>query len=423
VAGNPAFQGTPKAWVGFQSGNILVASGYSLSSPIFAKPGISGFNYHFSTAAYSVGSPSFSTPTLTVIPAGNLKQFTANPYSLGALVYTLPTIRRTVPLSPKPLTVGSPIFSFPAVKITFRFSANAWAVGSPVFATVRLQFNYKLTKPLNYSLGPLVWSPVGPFKIQSVIIVNEYDLSLRFAAPRLQTQIVVLDLPPTYLSQIEEATDVLVGMLNTLLSSIPPTPTKARDDLRIMVSTLRSNASDAIRGNTLGTQLQAVFLQADLAGATFPGVEATRQFLMNHAGSLSLYTQIVFRAALVMTMGLECKILSRVKFKTRDDVQQIILQLRAAFEEARDIGIEDVDALVYQTLTSLSGAIINNLSLSSLQLPRFVTWQSKAPSPSLYLANRIYADASRSDEIETENDVVNPAFCPVNLRVLSYPPT
>jgi hypothetical protein len=424
VAGNPAFQGSPKAWnpAAFQSGAMLVApSIYSLGSPVFATPGPLHFNYHFAASAYSLGALSFARPTLSVFVS--IRTIHANAYSLASPAFATPGFIQKRVLIGKSLTLGSPVFSKPAFIIKYLFYANAWAVSSPAFAKATLQHNYQIAKPANYSLGPLAWSAVGPFVIQYVNHTDAYSLgSPRFAAPRLQTQVVSLGLPPTYFTQIEDATNVLVGMLNRLLSSIPPSQTDARDTLRIMVGTLRNNAAEAIRGNTLGTQLQQIFLQADAAGATFPGVEVTRQFLMSKAGSLSVMTQIVFRAGLVMTLGLQCKIISRLKFKTRDDVQQLIISLRAAFEDAKAIGIDEVDALVYQTLNAMSGAIINHLGRTALQLPRFVSWQSKSPMPSLYLANRIYADASRSDEIENENDVVHPAFVPVNIRVLSYPP-
>jgi hypothetical protein len=425
MAGNPAFQGSPKAWVvnAFQSGVSLVAGAYSTGSPIFATPGPLAFKYAFSSPAYALGSPAFARPTVTTFPPGALKQVHANPYSLGALAWPSPSILQKRAFTANAFTLGSPVFATPAApRIGYRLFANASAIGSPVFATPPLLFNYKL-KQASYSLGPLAWSPVGPFFIKNAFKVNAYWLgSPRFAAPRLQTQIVSLGLPPTYFTQIEEATNVLVGMLNRLMSSIPPGQTTARDALRIMVSVLRNNAGAAVRGNTLGTQLQAVFLAADAAGATFPGVESCRQYLMSYAGSFSVATQIVFRAGLVMTLGLECKIISRLTFKTRDDVQQLMIQLRAAFEESKALGIDEVDALVYQTLNAMGGAIMNHLAQQALQAPRFVSWQSKAPLPSLYLANRIYADASRSDQIEAENDVVHPAFCPTRLRVLSYPP-
>src|SRR5262249_50888274 len=100
-------------------------------------------------------------------------------------------------------------------------------------------------------------------------------------------------------------------------------------------------------------------------------------------------------------------------------IQNMIIHMRDAFDAAKAIGIDEVDVLVYQTLNAMGGALINHLGTTELQLPRMVTYRMQMPMPSLYLANRIYADATRSDEIEDENDVIHPAFVPPTIRVRS----
>src|SRR5215475_2586613 len=423
MSGDPAFQGSPKAWVvtAFQAGIQTVASPYSLGTPVFATPGPVGIKFVFSSPAYSLGHPVFATPTVSRF--ASLTVFHANTYSLASPVFTAAPFTQKRVFHANPFWLGSPVFVRPIPGIKYVLFTNAWAVGSPIFAKATYQFKYQIAKPAYYSLGPLAWPAVGPVIVQDLVHANDYSLdSPRFAAPRLQTEAVDLGLPMPYLTSVEEATDVLIGTLNRLLSSIPPPPSPVRNNLRILVSVLRNNAAEAVRGTALGTQLQEIFTAADQAGATFPGVEITRQFLMAQAGSLSLHTQILFRSALIMTLGLECNIIGRLKFKTRDDVQQLILQLRESFESAKALGIDEIDVLVYQSLNTMGGAIINLLARNQLKLPRFVSWHSKSPMPSLYLANRIYGDASRSYEIEDENDVINPVFCPTRLRVLSYPP-
>jgi hypothetical protein len=249
---------------------------------------------------------------------------------------------------------------------------------------------------------------------------------LSFAYPRLQWQVVTLDLPPTYLTQIESATNILIGMLNTLLSSIPPSQTPERDTVRVLINDLRSNADAAIRGNTLGTQLQAIFNACVPAGATFAGIEATRQYLMSQAGSTSVFSQIVLSNSLVMTLALESQIVANMSFTTQNDIRNMIAYMAGAFDDAKALGIDEIDVGVYQALNAMGGSLINHLSRSELQLPRYMTYVSGISMPSLYLANRIYASEggtssieTRSSEIEDENGVVHPAFCPRTLRVLS----
>lgn len=471
MSGNPAFQGNAFQNTAFQAGLTVVASTYSLGSPAFAAPALTTnyvfsapayslgplsipvvgkvvyafnvftyslgplgwtpvgplhFNYHFSITSYSVGSPAFAKPAVAQYPPGGYYTLHANPYSLGALAWTLPPIRQIL----QRLQVGAyslgPL-GFVPVQIVqnYRIFINAWATGSPIFASnLVIGFNYHIA-PASYSLGPLFWSPVGPIIVNYTLAVNAYSLgSPAPDYPRLQWSVVRLDLPPTYLSQLEQATNVLVGMLNTLLSSIPPSPTKERDTVRALINTLRTTADVAIRGNTLGTQLQVIFNACVPAGATLAGAEATRQYLMSQAGNTSPFSQIVFRAGLVMTLALESQIIASMSFTNQNDIVSMIQQMSAAFDAAKAVGVDDVDVGVYQTLNAMGGALINHLARSELQLPRYMTYVSGMPMPSLYLANRIYADEvsnidTRAREIERENGVVNPAFCPRILRVLS----
>jgi len=470
MSGNPAFQGSPAAFQGnaFQSGVILVSSDYSLGHPVFATPtsganyhftapayslqGLSiplvgrtthalnvlsytlqslgftsvgplHFNYHFTTAAYSIGRPAFATPTL--FSSSNLRPVTANPYSLGRPIFATPTLRQVnQKLTISAYSLGNLSYAPATVGTNYRLFSNAWSLSSLEFDRPRLTLNYHLTGTAA-ALGPLAWAPVGPIVVNYVFATNAYSLSSpQFALPRLQWDIVRLDLPPTYLTQVDQAVDILVGMLNTLLSSIPPSPTDARDLVRVLINTLRSNAEIAIRGNTLGTQLRQIFAACIPAGATFAGIDATRQFLMSQVADSSPFSQTVFRNALVMTLALQSQIVATMIFRTQTEIQNMLLYMRDAFDAAKALGIDEIDVTVYQTLNAMSGALINHMARTELQLPRFMTYASGASMPSLYLANRIYADETpqieaRATEIENENGVVHPAFCPRTLRVLS----
>ena len=425
MSGNPAFQNYGNAFqpTAFQAGVIMVAGTYWVGSPAFATPGPLGTNYHFTAAAYSVASPSFATPVLQRF--ASISALHANAYSLGALAWIPPTLSQRRVFHANSYSLASPSFVKPTWTENYRLFSNAWAVGSPVFSSPRYIDHYRLTVS-SLSLGPIAWSPVGPIRQVNVLTTAPYYWlgSPSFNYPYLRWQIVMLDLPPTYLSQIQQATDILVGTLNTLLGSIPPAPTKERDTVRILINTLRSNAEAAIRGNTLGTQLQAIFNACLPAGATFAGVDATRQYLMSQAGNTDTFAQIVFRSALIMTLALESQILATISFTTQSDVINTIRYMSDAFDAAKIVGIDEVDVTVYQTLNAMAGALINHLARTELQLPRYMTYISGMPMPSLYLANRIYADEvssidARSQEIERENRVVHPAFCPRAIRVLS----
>lgn len=391
--------------------------GYSLGSPVFAKPGPLGFNYHFTATSWAVGSPVFAKPTL--ISGANFKLLSANPYSLGSPVFAVPSFRQVNGLRVNAYSLGSPVFSVVASTQTYRLFANFYDVASPEFATPRITENYQF-QAMPYSLGSPDFAFAGPFFVNHVLTVNDYSLgSPAFNFPRLQTQVVELGLPPTYFTDAQEAANVLKGLCNLLLKSLPSSIGAPINTARRLIASLRDGADAAIRGTTLGTQLAQAYIALDTAGATYAGIDAASLYLFGQASSTSVLTQALYRSALVMNLGLESKIISRIKFKNQEQIQNMMTHVRDLFEQAKAIGIDDVDVLVYQTLTAMGGAIINHLNYTQLQAPRYVTYVSADFMPSLYLANRIYADASRSDEIEEENSIIHPAFCPLTIRVLS----
>jgi hypothetical protein len=394
----------------------IVAGDYSLGSPSFATPPLTRIVVFGKPAAYSLGSPAFATPALKIIGFA----FHANPYSLGSPSFASPFVRFTQKFTARSLTLGSPTFATPQLTQTHRFFTNTMALGSPSFDRPSVRMNYRLV-PAAFDVGSLDIASTPPvLEITTLFKANAYSLgSPSFGFPRLQTQAVTPPWPPSYLTQVESATDLLVGFVNAVLRSIPDTSTDVAQTALQLGAQLRANATNIIRGNTLGTLLNNFLLAADAAGATYGGIEEARKYLMSFSGSPQVFTQIVMRSALVMTLGLESKIISRMTFSTQAQAQTMVMAVQTMFDDAKAIGIDTIDALVYENLIALAGAIMNHLATTALQLPRYVEYRSGLPMPSLYLANRVYGDASRFEEIERENGVINPAFCPRTLRVLS----
>jgi len=471
MSGAPAFQSSPVSFQGnaFQSGVMLVGATYTVGSPAFATPGPMGFNYHFSITAYSLQSPAFATPspykypftanaynvsaldfktpnvwigrpyslgspafaTPALASYSTITHLNANAYSLSALVYGVVSIHAAQHLSVNAYTLQSPVFAKPGNAQTHRLFANAWAVSATLAwpPAQRIGINYHFSAAA-YSLGPLIWvPPTAPIKIDYGLFANAYWLqSPTPGLPFFQAQIPppAIVLPPTYYTQAEDAAKVLGNLMNYIIKSVPaPSATDdATNELRRLASTMRDYAEQIVRSTDygLGTQLQAVYDAADNAGASFMGIDAARLYLMSQVASKSWLTQAIYRNALVMTLGLQAKIISRMTFSTQNETQTMLTYMRDAFEAAKALGIDEVDVLVYQTLNAMGGSLMNHLGNTELQLPRYVGYQMQAVMPTLYLAQRIYGDASRAEEIAAENGVIHPAFCPVNLRVLSNAP-
>jgi len=433
--GSPAFA-TPALSVKY----TLSAPNYSLQSPVFATPGRTvialsvnpyslaplgwpltppslHFNYHFTAASYALQSPVFATPTLHTLS----NVIHANPYSLGSPIFATPTARQAHEIHVNAYATGSPAFGSPQIGQNYHLFANAWALKSPDFGSVGpMTINYHFTAPA-YSLGPLYFlPPQAPITVDYTLHADAYWLQSPWPNhPRLVVEAKALGFPPTYYTQAENAANVLTNLLNLILKSIPAQQTKEGDQVRRLVGIMRGNAEAEVRGDTLGTDLQAIYVAAEAAGATFLGMDDARKYLMSQVASESWLTQALFRSALVMTLAEMTNIIARTTLTNQSQVQNLMIYMRDAFDAAKAMGIDEVDALVYRTLNDNSGALMNHLGYTELQLPRYVSYRSGMPMPSLYLAYRIYQDPTRATEIEQENDVIHPAFCPVNLRVLS----
>jgi len=400
---------------------MLVGADWAVGSPALATPTLK-VRVAYTANAYSLGSPDLAKPTLTT--ASSIKHLTANPYAVASPTSSLPALRVYQALHANAYSVGSPsIPVVPAFGQKYVLFTNAMIISAPAFGVPPLLKNYQFAKPADFSTGALDFAPALTIEINTSLKANDYTIDRpRFGFPRLTVQEIVAPWPRSYFSQADEAAKMLRTFLNYILMSLPPGQTPSRDICRRLVTTLRDHAEEAIRGTTLGTDLQAIFLAADAAGAQYAGIEAARQYLMSQSASTSSFTQVVMQNALVMTLAEECRIVARIAFPTQTEVQNMILHMRDAFEAARALGLEELDISYYQSLNALSGQMINHLPTKELQLPRFMTYSTGAPMPSLYLAQRIYADPSRSDEIEMQNGVINPCFCPRHLRVLSQPP-
>jgi prophage DNA circulation protein len=82
---------------------------------------------------------------------------------------------------------------------------------------------------------------------------------------------------------------------------------------------------------------------------------------------------------------------------------------------AGDVG----DDSSYSALRALRVAVIDDLNTRGASLPAMTTFTFLSALPSLVLANRMYADPSRADEIVTEADPIHPAFMPTSFSALA----
>lgn len=96
--------------------------------------------------------------------------------------------------------------------------------------------------------------------------------------------------------------------------------------------------------------------------------------------------------------------------------------LRGAMADLFDLEIDTAgnfgDDNSYAALRALRAAVILDLDTRGGGLPSLQTVTNNAPMPSLVIAQRLYQDANRSDELVIEANPAHPAFMPTSFKAL-----
>jgi prophage DNA circulation protein len=73
----------------------------------------------------------------------------------------------------------------------------------------------------------------------------------------------------------------------------------------------------------------------------------------------------------------------------------------------------------YAALKALRAAVVQDLTTRGASLPSVVAVNLQLALPALVIAQRLYLDASRSDQITAESGAIHPAFCPTTFQALA----
>ncbi len=213
------------------------------------------------------------------------------------------------------------------------------------------------------------------------------------------------------LSEIEEATAILGTLLAALSGSNAGGSGAASADLYYAVGDLTANAGTLIRSGIWGSRLAACFDFAVAAGATVPGMDAVRLALAAETPQ-SVTAVALTNAGVVMALGEEVRILAASTFASRQEIDDALAALVAAFEPAVDYAADTGDSAAYQALIAAQAAAVSDINARAQTLPALVTYAFGRPLTSHVLAQRLYGDASRADELCALNGVIDPQFMP-----------
>jgi len=120
-----------------------------------------------------------------------------------------------------------------------------------------------------------------------------------------------------------------------------------------------------------------------------------------------------------ITLTMEARIIAYMQFRSGDEVDAVALAINDAFSQTEEIASDDLDSGTYMTLIRLHGDVVKHLANRARRLPLVIGYQYQAVMPALRMAQRAYGDPSRFKELIGENNVVHPAFMPLEGKMLA----
>jgi prophage DNA circulation protein len=215
----------------------------------------------------------------------------------------------------------------------------------------------------------------------------------------------------------QEAALVCRTVLSALLTAAP-TRGRPGSDLRTAVGDFLAEADAIIQNDQAGAPLDEIFVLAQQAGVTQAQLASVRVIAANES-PVSVGATIIKNALIEFSLATEGRIIADMTFTSREDVEALRLEMNDAFEPMEEIAADDMAQMTYRALIALHAAIAFHLAETARPLPRMLSYSFYQTLPTVLIAYRLYADASRADEIRAENKIVHPAFAPLQGRALS----
>ena len=213
----------------------------------------------------------------------------------------------------------------------------------------------------------------------------------------------------------QEAAPIMQRSLQRLLAVVP----RSSPAMRTACYALIAKAEMLIQSDMAGPPLIACFDLAVASGATQPQLDIIRAQVLAET-VVSLGATMIRDSIMELAMACEGQVISTMAFTSRSDVEALLQTLNPVFHQVEETAADAMDQMTFQALVQLHAAIIYHLTQSARPLPRMVTYAFAQVMPSLAMANRLYYDASRADELRDENKNVHPAFMLPTGRALSF---
>ena len=109
---------------------------------------------------------------------------------------------------------------------------------------------------------------------------------------------------------------------------------------------------------------------------------------------------------------------SSIQFQSSTDSKDITDQLNAMFEAEYEF---QVDMDIFNYLSDLQAQTCSVILSEGFGLPTLITYNANTSLPAVVVAQNLYQNGARSDEIILRNNqnIIHPLFMPLQLEVLS----
>lgn len=194
--------------------------------------------------------------------------------------------------------------------------------------------------------------------------------------------------------------DAATGLDASTASALPT----AAQALIAALSACLVNPGDAVR---LFTSLGAFSAAETVIGSG--QVALGQQYAQDAAGAL------LRRAAL----GALARAVASYAPTSYNDAAAVRNMVTAAIDDEILVAGDAGDDNTYAALRSLRQSVVQVLTAAGASLASLQAFSFKASLPALTLAQRIYQDASRSDQLVVQVDPVHPAFLPASFQALA----
>lgn len=217
--------------------------------------------------------------------------------------------------------------------------------------------------------------------------------------------------------EVEEAISVLTSVLVALLA-IASGAGRPASNLRRVCGDLLANAESEIRGLSVGTALRTCFETARLTGVSLESMGRVR-LRVSSLPAEGVPAAAIRTAATRFCLVNESYVVASLRFRSREEVNRLAARMNAVFAPAEEQAADAMDVDAFRALVTLRAAVNRDLAARGRPLPRIVEYRMAERMPALALAQRLYGDPRRTDELIAENNMVHPLFAPAVGRALS----